>query len=654
MNDTSVGISIGLTIKGLSEATKLNSAFATLKQNISSAKDAITSLNSAKLTELSNQIKTLKENAISELTSSVSSLANSALVGIPIKFAIDDEAAFANVKKYVDDSDENLQKLKIEMKKLSTSLGDSFTNIADIATGGGKINLKGTELIKYTKLLSTGAVAFEMSAESLSTAANNMKVGFKIDKVDDLNEFFDAVNLLDNKVTNANASDIFEASARSAANASLIGLDAKSASAISATMLSTGKNVAVVGTSLNALYATLAMADKKGAKFEEALSKIGISSDYIKNALQTDATGAIVTFLEAISKAPKADQAGLLYDLVGGNFSDDVAGLITNINALKANIALAHSSDAVGSMNKELQVKLNTTKSAIARLAQAWRNLASSLGDTFLPLINTISSVLGGVAKILSAFNDKFPKLSAGLVSVIAGFMIFKPLLLISKIAVLSLSGSFISLIKILSFLSAAFKMHNFALMIASLRLKGAIILSAVYSKVLKALAFVCSGVSKAFKFLAVGIRVVSVALLSNPIGLILTGIALVAGLIIANWDKVKSYFISLGEFLYNIFSPVTQWWNETFGEFFSAIGEKFAWIGDKISSLINGAKSIFGFGDDKEINKEEFDKKVAPLRTMSYNESFKSPQLQTTANTPITINLNGDFNIATNNGKFD
>ncbi|WP_298022664.1 hypothetical protein [uncultured Campylobacter sp.] len=84
------------------------------------------------------------------------------------------------MSKYVDDSAENLQILKGEMRNLSSSLGLSFERISEIASGGGKINLKGEDLLKYTRMLATGAAAFEMSAEDLSRASNNMKVGFKI------------------------------------------------------------------------------------------------------------------------------------------------------------------------------------------------------------------------------------------------------------------------------------------------------------------------------------------------------------------------------------------------------------------------------------------------------------------------------------------
>lgn len=67
-------------------------------------------------------------------------------------------------------------------------------------------------------------------------------------------------------------------------------------------------------------------------------------------------------------------------------------------SALKENMRLAHSDEAIVSMQKELQTKLDTTKSGIERLTQAWRNLGSNLGETFLPLANLLASALGGIA----------------------------------------------------------------------------------------------------------------------------------------------------------------------------------------------------------------------------------------------------------------
>ncbi|MBE2987219.1 phage tail tape measure protein [Campylobacter sp. RM12920] len=709
MQETGVGISIGIAFKGLSEFNKVKSAFASLKNGISQTKEAFKSLNGVKLTQLQEQVKSTKKALVSDLASNLGHLANSVAIGVPIKLAIDDEAAFANVKKYVDDTDENLAKLKSQMRDLSGELGSSFGDIANIAAGGGKINLNGDELVKYTRLLSTASVAFEMTSDNVAKAANNMKVGFKLKDVGELNKFFDVVNLLDNKITNANASDILEATSLTAGNANILGLKEKEAAALASAMLSTGKATSVVGTSLNALYAKLSMADKQGRSFQEALTKIGLDSTYLKTALQKDAAGAITLFLEQLSKADKSEQSGLLYDLIGGNFGDDIAGLLGNIDGLKQALAFANSSESEGSMNKELQTKLQTTKSGIERLTQSWRNLGSSIGDTFLPLSNSIANILSSVAKWLSQLNSQFPRLSAGLVSVVAGLMIFKPLLLITKIAALNLAGGFLGVVKVLSILNPALILskvrliasttatltHASAMWLVSARLKTAIILTSAYSAVSKALAGAMTILRTGVLAGAAAFKVLKFALISTGVGAIVVALGMAAAYLIENWDKVKAFFSNiwegvkpywqatieffsnlwqgLSDFLSDIFSPVINAWNNLFGGFFDWIEEKFAWVSDMVSAIGNvigkatsWTKDTLGIGDGKESNWYNplswFNDDTPGEKTPAFSDTAgtalpsgaKSAMAMTTSGSTININFSGGINIATNNGVFD
>ena len=712
MDNSQIGISIGLAVKGLSQISELKKGFDGLKSKISQAKNAVTSLDSAKLSNLSAQIKSARKELFSELTSNLGAIANSAAIGLPIKLAIDDEAAFANVKKYVDDTDENLTTLKNSMRGLSTSLGKSFGDIAQIAVGGGKINLKGDELVAYTKMLATGSVAFEMSADALSRAANNMKVGFKMDNLDRLNDFFDRVNLLDNKVTNANADEIFEATSLTAANANLIGLSATDAAAISSTMLSTGKATSVVGTSLNALYSTLSMADKKGKAFQEALASIGMDAGYLKAALAKDAAGAITTFLEAISKADKDKQAGLLYDLVGGNFNDEIAGLVTNIDALKANIKMAHSDEATGSMQRELQTKLNTTKSGIERVTQAWRNLGSSLGETFLPLTNLLASILSKVAGVLSSLNEKFPRLSAIVVSAAAGFMIFKPVLLLSKIALLSVADGLLGVIRVVKFLNPmlliaklrwlahavsissatlAAKAHAFSIWLVGARLRATLAITTAYSAASKAFAAACALMRSGLMAATLAIRTMKFALISTGIGAIVVALGMAAAYIMENWDEVKAFFLEIwesvkpywesttkffsdlwqgvSELLSAIFEPVIKIWDELFGGFFDWIAEKFGWINDMVGEAIKGlsnawskTKEFFGFGDDEQASSElkpkddsgGFFSSISGSDSDTHAKEAPALVAASTGGGAINISFNGDFLLNSDNGKFD
>lgn len=712
MDNAQVGISIGLAVKGLSRISELKKGFDGLKSKIAEAKKAITSLDNTRLSNLSSQIRESQKALLGELTTNFSNLTNSVAIGVPIKLAIDDEAAFANVKKYVDDSDENLAKLKNEMRGLSSQLGESFSNIADIAAGGGKINLAGEELVTYTKMLATGSVAFEMSSEALSKAANNMKVGFKMNDIKELNSFFDSVNLLDNKVTNANASDIFEATSLTAANASLIGLDSKSASAISATMLSTGKASSVVGTSLNALYSALSMADKKGKNFQEALASIGMDATYLKTALQKDAAGAITSFLEAISRADKDKQAGLLYDLVGGNFNDEIAGLVTNIDALKANIKMAHSDEATGSMQRELQTKLNTTKSGIERVTQAWRNLGSSLGETFLPLTNLLASILSKVAGVLSSLNEKFPRLSAIVVSAAAGLMIFKPVLLLSKIALLGVADGLLGVIRVVKFLNPmlliakvrwlahavsissatiAAKAHALSIWLVGARLRATLAITTAYSAASKAFGVACGVMRSGLMAVTLATKAMKFALISTGIGAIVVALGMAAAYLIENWDEVKAFFLEIWEsvkpywqsttkffsdlwqgvsdFLSAIFEPVIKIWDELFGGFFDWIAEKFGWINDMVGEAIKGlssawskTKEFFGFGDDEQVSSELKPKDDSGgffnsiFGSDSDTHAKEAPALvaASTGGGAINISFNGDFLLNSDNGKFD
>lgn len=64
MQETNIGISIGLALKGFGELTGVNSTFANFKNAISQAKDALKNLDSVKLTQLQDQISSTKKSTI--------------------------------------------------------------------------------------------------------------------------------------------------------------------------------------------------------------------------------------------------------------------------------------------------------------------------------------------------------------------------------------------------------------------------------------------------------------------------------------------------------------------------------------------------------------------------------------------------------------
>jgi len=197
---------------------------------------------------------------------------------------------------------------------------------------------------------------------------------------------------------------------------------------------------------------------------------------------------------------------------------------------------------------------------------------------------------------------------------------------------------------------------------------------SLAFGMTLKSLSLALLFTGSVFKGLATIIKITSLALLTNPIGLILSAIALVAGLVITNWDKVKEWFLRFGAWLKGIFQPVIDWFSKSFGGMFEWIGQKLEFL----SKAIKGVSSFLGFGgSDKSNDLSKFDtldnessspsslgfspndksNDLSKFDTLDNERSYnftKESSLPSSNNQSVVVNLNGDFNIATNNGKFD
>ncbi|WP_320179671.1 phage tail tape measure protein [Roseovarius pacificus] len=71
------------------------------------------------------------------------------------------------------------------------------------------------------------------------------------------------------------------------------------------------------------------------------------------------------------------------------------------------------------------------------------------------------------------------------------------------------------------------------------------------------------------------GIKAIGAAMVANPIGATIAVIALGAGLIISNWEAIKEFF-----------APLLNW-----------LGEKFAWVMEKMKPMLDGLKWVAGKG---------------------------------------------------------
>lgn len=574
--------------------------------------------------------------------------------------------------------------------------------IANIVAEGGKLGLASKEALEFGKTATAMGVAFEMSANEAGEAIGGLMANLQTD-VKGIKDLGDSINYLADKGS-SDAKNIVNIVSRIGGMGNLIGLQRENMAALAATLDEVKIPAEVAGTAISSMFTKLSTADTLGAKAEEAFSQLGLSGEFMKKALNRNSQEAINILLSRIKTLDKESQIGVITNIFG-NDSGTIGAMATLVNGYdryQELLKMTNSEEKKGSMDKELINKCETTASILKILGNNISALAIKFSDALLPVVKLVASGFSFVIDIVDTLLSKFPVLSTIVATATTVFLLAKPAVLAYAIAKNYLKDCTILLKSALIKTRIHLLAFRNSCILSNITLKAKTVTTTIYTTSLKALSFVLGGLNKVFKAVAIGIRVLSMAMMSNPIGLILGGIAIVAGLIIANWDKVKSWFKSfiewlkpvwepiynvikavfdkcalvftsfkdiimsvaspLAEFLNSIWQGVGDFFYSIFGSLFDWFASKLSWVGDMISSIsgfIKDALDFVGLGDDEEVkisqseqNKEKvfttntYKDELAETKSINHAPSFN--------NGNINISVNGTFNIATKDGNFN
>ncbi|EPN7749924.1 phage tail tape measure protein [Campylobacter jejuni] len=700
-----IGVILGLAIKNASAVGKVVKDFSNLEKIAAKTKLGINGLqkelNTLKLNanlraELKAQRKGLQDEFLS-----LGNVIRGGIIGKGLGEAISFESAMADVRKVVNfDEGDDIKKMSADILKMSQTLPVTASELAAIAAAGGQIGLGSKDVREFTNLVTKMKVAFDMSAEDVGDSVAKIKniLGISLKDMEDLGDSIN--NLSDNSASKAR--EIIDVMKRTTAAGKQIGFTKEQIAALSSSFISLGKGPEVAGTAINSLYRVLATADNMGTKTESAFAKLGISGAFLKQASFDDPQKALDMFLQRISKLDQKEQMGVLVDIFGREFADDMATLVGGLDTYKEALKNAGDEAKKGSLQREFDTRAATTENSIILMKNAFNSLAVNLGSVFLPAISWVSAGISYLVNSITYITGLVPGLNGVLGGLIATFLLAKPAVLAYAIAKNYLKDCTILLKSALIKTRIHLLAFRNSCILSNITLKAKTVTTTIYTTSLKALSFVLGGLNKVFKAVANGIRVLSVAMMSNPIGLILGGIAIVAGPIIANWDKVKSWFKSfiewlkpvwepiynvikavfdkcalvftsfkdiimsvaspLAEFLNSIWQGVGDFFYSIFGSLFDWFASKLSWVGDMISSIsgfIKDALDFVGLGDDEEVkisqseqNKEKvfttntYKDELAETKSINHTPSFN--------NGNINISVNGTFNIATKDGNFN
>lgn len=338
-----------------------------------------------------------------------------ASAGFALKAAIDYETAFAGVKKTVDGTPQQFDKLSASIREMAKEMPSSAVEIANVAEAAGQLGVPIGAIKDFSKTMINLGVSTNLSSEeaasSIAKIGNIMQVSGK-----DLGtwsaHFGSAVVDLGNHFATTER-DIVEMTNRLAAGGKLAGLTTPEILGLATAMSSVGIEAEAGGTAMNQTLTGIGKAVAgvgKGAKEKLQLiaSTAGMTAEQFSTAWKQKPAEALQAFIKGLQKAHEEgkNMDGILDEL-------GMSG-IRQGNMLKS---LASASDKMGdavrrsnsawkentALTNEAKKRYETTESQLKIFKNQVTDLAIEFGG---PLLKAMNSGLQAVKPWISKLAD--------------------------------------------------------------------------------------------------------------------------------------------------------------------------------------------------------------------------------------------------------
>ncbi|KUM45025.1 phage tail tape measure protein [Pseudomonas sp. EpS/L25] len=280
----------------------------------------------------------------------------------------------------------------------------------------------------------------------------------------------------------------------------------------------TGMEGGAAGNALRKIF-QMGMDTTKVGKANKGLKEKGIKLDFTDGKGEFGGMEKLYAQLDKLKGLDTETRLGVLKQIFG-----DDAETLTALNTMMSK-GLAGYQEVQGKMKAQadLQMRVNEQLGTLSNVWEAatgsFTNAQAAWGETVAPQLKEIITWLGDLAAKTGAWAKENPVLAGNLVKVAAVLSAISIAFGTLALGLAGVLGPFLAL--------------RFMLAQVGIRLPNLIGLLFNLGKT-------------ALPLVATGLRIMAAAAIANPILAILTGIALAAGLIYANWDKVGPWFAGL------------------------------------------------------------------------------------------------------------
>lgn len=469
----------------------------------------------------------------------------------PLKVAVDFEQSIAKLGAITGAGETALIQLQTSARALGESTQFSASQAASAMTFLGMAGFETQQILAATPGMLNLAQAAGSELADTADIASNILSGFSL-KAEDMGRVGDVLSATFTS-SNTTLQMLGETLKYAAPVASAAGASIEEVAAMAGLMGNVGIQGSMAGTALRSAFLRLSAPPKEAA---QALSQLGVEVKDLDGHLRS--VPEVLTELAAATKEMgSADKAEAIKQIFGTEASAGMTELLKQAGdgALEAYIQrLQKAEGTTASMAKRMGA---TTAGSLKRLGSALESLTISLGSLLLPTVAAAADAFAGMASWASGLAQRYPLLTQSVLGVTLGLVALKISLVAGAYALSFMKGGALALVTGYRTLSAALTLAQLGMTRLNL-LSG---LNAIKTGVLTAAQWA-----------------LNVAMNANPIGLIITGIAALAGAAVL---------------LVRYWSPISDFFSELWGGIKTLTGETCDWLMESIQGLLQPIESL-------------------------------------------------------------
>lgn len=412
------------------QTTALNRTFDNTARSGSSANSTLASYGQ----QLQQTGKSIKEvgSGIDTITKplQVAAASVTALGTASAMTAISFEDNFANVKKTVDGTDEQLAQIKQDIIDMTTvginghsAIPLTTAELTELAAAGGQLGITVDNIADFTEVMAQMETATNLAGEEGAATLARFQNVMGISQNEIRNVGSAIVDLGNNSATTE--SEIAAMALRMGKYGSTIGMSAADVLGYSAALSSLGIEAQMGGSAVGRTWLAIETAVASGGKELQTFAKYaGKSANEFKEQWNTDPKGAFNGLLQGLQSAENLTVA---LDELGINNTQDIQAMMALVNGYdlvtesveRANTAYQENT----ALQTEFDAKAETTASKIQIVKNNVTEAARSFGEVMLPTIVDVTGGISSMVQGLASANDGTKKLvvSAGAAIVGAG-----------------------------------------------------------------------------------------------------------------------------------------------------------------------------------------------------------------------------------------